>query len=188
MLVSFCAANLLLPLALDACKDRLMDRSPFAGRTGDPPEREIESRIPGLYRIVMVIIVIIPKMVISVALLFFGGKLVLRSDDSAEVIMNSLAAYFVAGMPYDSLSATLSHTHDEHIVADGVCVCVCVEMDEYVYTYLCPKAIQKILREEDTFPPLNMKVCPRIRCGSGACGLNICSCFCTQSFCCLLDR
>ena len=48
----------------------------------------------------MLIILIIPKMVISVALLFFGGKLVLRSDDSAEVIMNSLAAYFVAGMPY----------------------------------------------------------------------------------------
>ena len=80
-----------------------MNRSPFAGRTGDPPEREIESRIPGAYRIFMVFLVIIPKMVISVALLFFGGKLVLRSDDSAEVIMNSLAAYFVAGTLFRSL-------------------------------------------------------------------------------------
>ena len=77
----------------------MLCHSPFAGRTGDADERDIESRIPGLYRIFMVIIVIIPKMVISISLLFFGGKLVLRSDDSAEVIMNSLAAYFVAGAP-----------------------------------------------------------------------------------------
>jgi hypothetical protein len=45
-------------------------------------------------------------------------------------------------------------------------------MDEYVYTYLCPKAIQKVLREEDTFPPLNMKVRQSIRWGSAACGVH----------------
>lgn len=82
---------------ITAANHRRVNYSPFAGRTGDSPEREIESRIPGAYRIFMVFLVVIPKMVISVALLFFGGKLVLRSDDSAEVIMNSLAAYFVAG-------------------------------------------------------------------------------------------
>jgi hypothetical protein len=31
-------------------------------------------------------------------------------------------------------------------------------MDEYVYTYLCPSAIQKVLQDEDSFPPLNRKV------------------------------
>jgi hypothetical protein len=77
--------------------ENLTARSPFAGRTGDEPEREIESRIPLAYRVFMVFVVVLPKMLIAIALLFFGGKLVLRSDDSAEVIMNSLAAYFVAG-------------------------------------------------------------------------------------------
>ena len=111
----------------DELKIRIIP-SPFTGRGGDVAEREIESRIPGLYRIFMVIIVVIPKIIIAIALLFFGGKLVLRSDDSAEVIMNSLAAYFVA------------------------------EMDEYVYQYLCPSAIQTVLEDEESFPPLNKKI------------------------------
>lgn len=42
--------------------------------------------------------------------------------------MNSLAAYFVA------------------------------EMDEYVYQYLCPAAIQRVLEDEECFPPLNQKL------------------------------
>jgi hypothetical protein len=50
------------------------------------------SRIPPLYRVFMVVVVIIPKIVIGTALLFFGGKLVLRSENNPEVIMNSLAA------------------------------------------------------------------------------------------------
>jgi hypothetical protein len=66
--------------------------SPFTGRGGDIPEREIVSRIPPLYRVFMVVVVIIPKIVIGTALLFFGGKLVLRSENNPEVIMNSLAA------------------------------------------------------------------------------------------------
>ena len=37
------------------------------------------------------------------------------------------------------------------------CVCT-VEMDEYVYQYLCPSAIQTVLEDEDSFPPLNKKV------------------------------
>jgi hypothetical protein len=31
-------------------------------------------------------------------------------------------------------------------------------MDEYVYCYLCPAAIQTVLEDEETFPPLNKKV------------------------------
>ena len=52
----------------------------------------MESRIPPLYRLFMVFAVVIPKVVIGLSLLFFGGKLVLRSDNNPEVIMNSLAA------------------------------------------------------------------------------------------------
>jgi ABC-type spermidine/putrescine transport system permease subunit II len=66
--------------------------SPFTGRGGQSAEREIESRIPPLYRLFMVFVVVIPKVVIGASLLFFGGKLVLRSDNNPEVIMNSLAA------------------------------------------------------------------------------------------------
>ena len=66
--------------------------SPFSGRAGDVAEREIVSRIPPLYRFFMVFIVVIPKIVIGTSLLFFGGKLVLRSENNPEVIMNSLAA------------------------------------------------------------------------------------------------
>ena len=71
--------------------------SPFTGRGGEAPEREIESRIPLSYRWFMFVVVIIPKVIIGISLLFFGGKLVLRSENNPEVIMNSLAAYFVAG-------------------------------------------------------------------------------------------
>jgi hypothetical protein len=33
-------------------------------------------------------------------------------------------------------------------------------MDEYVYSYLCPTAIQTVLEDEESFPPLNKKVQP----------------------------
>ena len=52
----------------------------------------MESRIPPLYRLFMVFVVIIPKVVIALSLLFFGGKLVLRSGSNPDVILNSLAA------------------------------------------------------------------------------------------------
>lgn len=40
----------------------------------------------------MIVIVVIPKVTIGLSLLFFGGKLVLRSENNPDVIMNSLAA------------------------------------------------------------------------------------------------
>jgi hypothetical protein len=67
-------------------------------------------------------------MLISCCLLFFGGKLVLRSDDNTEVIMNCMAAYFVA------------------------------ETDKYVYRYLCPSSIQKALGDPERFPPLRKRI------------------------------
>ena len=48
--------------------------------------------IPIVYRWMMFVIVILPKIAISLMLLFFGGKLVLRSENNPDVIMNSLAA------------------------------------------------------------------------------------------------
>ena len=66
--------------------------SPFDGKSGEKAEREIESRIPPLYRLFMVVVVVVPKTIICLCLLFFGGKMVLRSDDNIEVILNALAA------------------------------------------------------------------------------------------------
>jgi hypothetical protein len=101
----------------------LVTPSPFRHQDANA-EREIISRVPVGYRIFLLILVVLPKMFIAICLLFFGSKLVLRSTDNPSVIMNSLAAYFVA------------------------------EMDEYVYMYLCPPAIQRVLEDESLFPPL----------------------------------
>ena len=109
----------------DELKVRIIP-SPFGAR-GDESDREIQSRVPPLFRVFLFWIVIIPKVAIAMMLLFFGGKLVLRSENNPDVIMNSLAAYFVA------------------------------EMDEYVYQYLCPPAIQSVLEDPDRFPPVRKK-------------------------------
>jgi hypothetical protein len=105
----------------------LVTPSPFR-HPGAHAEREIISRVPTGYRMFLGLLVVLPKMLIAICLLFFGGKLVLRSADNPSVIMNSLAAYFVA------------------------------EMDEYVYMYLCPPAIQRVLEDEELFPPLKRQL------------------------------
>ena len=84
----------------------------------------------------------------TVALLFFGGKMVLRSEDNPDVIMNSLAAYFVAEM--DECACALRSDGRIRLSLTMPSLPLCPD----VYQYLCPPAIQRVLEDEKLFPPL----------------------------------
>ena len=77
--------------------------------------------------------------------------MVLRSEDNPDVIMNSLAAYFVAEM--DECACALRS--DGRIRLSHYAVPLCPD----VYQYLCPPAIQRVLEDEKLFPPLGESLC-----------------------------
>ena len=74
--------------------------------------------------------------------------MVLRSEDNPDVIMNSLAAYFVAEMDECACALRSAAT-----AGSGSLTMLCPLCPD-VYQYLCPPAIQRVLEDEKLFPPL----------------------------------
>ena len=74
--------------------------------------------------------------------------MVLRSEDNPDVIMNSLAAYFVAEMDECACALRSAAT-----AGSGALTMSCPLCPD-VYQYLCPPAIQRVLEDEKLFPPL----------------------------------
>ena len=75
--------------------------------------------------------------------------MVLRSEDNPDVIMNSLAAYFVAEMDECACALRSAAT-----AGSGSLTMLSLPLCPDVYQYLCPPAIQRVLEDEKLFPPL----------------------------------
>ena len=90
----------------------------------DKNRREIASTMPTWAKWFLFFIVILPKIAFVGLLQVYGTKLVLFSGTNSDVLLNTLAAFFLA------------------------------EIDDYVYQFLADPAMKNAIEDTEQFPPL----------------------------------
>ena len=93
----------------------------------DKERMEVHSTMPRWAKVVSFFITVVPKVLFALVLQFYGAKLVIFSESNSDVLLNTLAAFFLA------------------------------EVDDYAYQFLASRQLKKIIEDEQLFPPLYLE-------------------------------
>lgn len=90
----------------------------------DKERMEVCSTMPTWAKVVTFFSTVVPKVFFAIILQFYGTKLVIFSESNSDVLLNTLAAFFLA------------------------------EIDDYAYQFLASRSLKKIIEDDQLFPPL----------------------------------